>query len=559
MSIFVVVCVSIYRNVREQTLNEINAISSLYVDELDDRLFRISRRLLTDIMENGSEETLISHLTAMKDPTNPVPASYFLNQLKEQAVSFTWEYGSEYHFFIYVEDTNQFIALDKMYPQTAVDKKIEEKLIKLISDKESTTYSIKQKWETLEVSKDNFLYKIASKNNVYFGCYVAAVDLLNPLRNINFGESGYAQFVNQKRDIISRVTTLGGNHPTVESQDLRNRQIAKEMIINELMQAPFLIELYISRDAENKVLTGVLVALVGLFLVIFIMAMLLLIFIRKNILGPIERFTTSLNQVEDNHYPTEQKEFSELENINSHFNKMGYQIRGLKIDLYRQELKKKELEMNMLKKQMHPHFYLNGLNFIHNMLENNQLESAKKMLSATSDYLRVLFSNSDDKVPIKKELTHCENYLTILKLRYSEHLEYYIELSSELENEYIYPFIIQSFVENAVKHAVSLDKNVLVSVTVLPEEIDGIEFINIYISDTGSGFPIETLKLLKNHQKIELNEGGGIGINNSIERLKHYYGKAMIINFENSPLGGAIVDIHIPRQYTKEEQSTVCW
>lgn len=558
MIVFVVFCVSIYRNVRSQTLNEINSISGLYVDELDDRLFRISRRLLTDVMENGSEETLRSHLAAMEDPKNPVPANYYLNQLKDRAVSFTWEYGSEYHFFIYVEDTNQFIALDKISPQTAVDKNVELELLKLISAKEPTTYSTKQKWKALEVSEDNFLYKIASKNNVYFGCYVAAADLLKPLRNIDFGESGYAQLVNQKKDIISRVTTVGENNLVEERKELNNRPMPKEMIVNELKRAPFMIELYLSRDAENKVLTGVLTALIGLSLVIFIMSMLLLIFMRKNILGPIERFAATLNQVEDNQYPTEQKEFSELENINSHFNKMGYQIRNLKIDLYEQELQKKELEMDMLKKQMHPHFYLNGLNFIHNMLENNQPESAKKMLNATSDYLRFLFSNSDDKVAIKKELTHCKNYLTILKLRYGDHLDFYIELSSELEDDYIYPYIIQNFVENAAKHAVSLDQKVLVSVTVLPEEIDGTEFINVYISDTGRGFPIETVELLKNHQKIELSEGRGIGINNSVERLKHYYGKEMVINFDNSPLGGAIVDIHIPREYTKvDKQSEV--
>ena len=53
----------------------------------------------------------------------------------------------------------------------------------------------------------------------------------------------------------------------------------------------------------------------------------------------------------------------ELEQIDGKFRTMIHQIRKLKITLYERELEKQKIEMDYLKMQIRPHFYLNCLNF----------------------------------------------------------------------------------------------------------------------------------------------------------------------------------------------------
>ena len=111
------------------------------------------------------------------------------------------------------------------------------------------------------------------------------------------------------------------------------------------------------------------------------------------------------------------------------------------------------------------------------------------MTKITSDYLSYIFRNTTDRVPVLAESKHCEDYLKILLLRYPDKFTYYIEVHDEVADAEIFPFLIQVYVENAAKH---------------------------------------------------------IGIWNCMRRFQYYYGDQGEIHFSNSPLGGAVVDIHVP-------------
>ena len=88
------------------------------------------------------------------------------------------------------------------------------------------------------------------------------------------------------------------------------------------------------------------------------------------------------------------------------------------------------------------------------------------MSRITSDYLAYIFRNTSEMVPVTAETNHCENYLKILLLRYPEKFTYYFEVHEEVKDAVIFPFLIQVFVENAAKHALTLETVPLISVTV---------------------------------------------------------------------------------------------
>ena len=69
------------------------------------------------------------------------------------------------------------------------------------------------------------------------------------------------------------------------------------------------------------------------------------------------------------------------------------------------------------------------------------------------------------------------------------------------------------------------------------------------------GFPDDVLCKLQNNENIS-EDGKHVGLDNCRKRFYYYYKESGKINFENSPLGGAIVDIHIPYE-TGEKYETV--
>ena len=147
------------------------------------------------------------------------------------------------------------------------------------------------------------------------------------------------------------------------------------------------------------------------------------------------------------------------------------------------------------------------------------------------DEIKKLYLKTTADIKQRKETNHCENYLKILLLRYPEKFTYYFEVHEEVENAVIFPFLIQVFVENAAKHALTLEKVPLISVTVYPEDRGDEKYVNIYISDTGNGFPEETLQRLKAGEDIS-EHGKHIGIENCLKRFHYYYGDSGEIHFE---------------------------
>ena len=81
------------------------------------------------------------------------------------------------------------------------------------------------------------------------------------------------------------------------------------------------------------------------------------------------------------------------------------------------ELEKQQIEMDYLKLQIRPHFYLNCLNFIYSMIDFKQYGNAQKMTKTTSDYLQYVFRSTSGLVPVKAETAHCEDYLKKMCIR----------------------------------------------------------------------------------------------------------------------------------------------
>ena len=152
---------------------------------------------------------------------------------------------------------------------------------------------------------------------------------------------------------------------------------------------------------------------------------------------------------------------------------------------------------------------------------------------------------SSTQVPLEKELTHVANYEKLQKMRYGDEFALDIQTDESLKLCKIPTMLVQVFVENAIKHGLDPEKQLLIRIRICHGPDDR---MNIHIQDSGDGFDAGTLRQLNDGEKLINSEGDHIGIYNVCQRLHILYGTQSSISFSNGTDCGAQIDIQLPIQ-----------
>lgn len=198
------------------------------------------------------------------------------------------------------------------------------------------------------------------------------------------------------------------------------------------------------------------------------------------------------------------------------------------IDSLRYLAASKESQLMSLKSQLNPHFIFNCMNSIRALIDENP-SKAKDSVTRLSSILRsTLLLNKRKEVTVKEELELVKNFLDLEHIRYEDRLNFTIESQPEIQDCLLPPFIIQSQVENAIKHGISsIPGKGYIRVEVFREDPS----LRIVVSNTGK---------LSNKEPLT-----GVGFRNSIQRLELLYGDQSQIHIrEEGDL--VVVDIHLP-------------
>jgi LytS/YehU family sensor histidine kinase len=110
-----------------------------------------------------------------------------------------------------------------------------------------------------------------------------------------------------------------------------------------------------------------------------------------------------------------------------------------------------QLQLEMLKAQLHPHFLFNTLNSIYGMSLTGSQDTPGFILKL-SDMMRfVLYDSRNNRVSLEKDIAFLQNYLEMEKRRYPQAA---IEFSFEgdIGRKTIAPLLLIPFVENSFKH-----------------------------------------------------------------------------------------------------------
>lgn len=111
-----------------------------------------------------------------------------------------------------------------------------------------------------------------------------------------------------------------------------------------------------------------------------------------------------------------------------------------------------QLELQLLRSQLDPHFLFNSLNGVATEIEPNPT-SATQMVRELSDYLRYSLDHRNRAVaPLYVELDAMRAYLRIEQARFGEQLKITVEATDDARHRLVPSFLLQPLVENAVKH-----------------------------------------------------------------------------------------------------------
>jgi sensor histidine kinase YesM len=195
----------------------------------------------------------------------------------------------------------------------------------------------------------------------------------------------------------------------------------------------------------------------------------------------------------------------------------------------RLEANSKEVELNKLKSQLNPHFMFNSMNSIRALVDEDP-KKAKVAITQLSNILRnTLMMHKNRYISLEEELVLVKDYLELEHIRFEERLNFNFEIDPNTLSLNIPPMMIQTLVENGIKHGISK----------YPEGGN----ISIITQKTSVDFKIE---IINTGQLLENNKpDSGFGIANTTDRLELLFGKKATFSLKNLDTKNVISEIII--------------
>jgi Histidine kinase/Histidine kinase-, DNA gyrase B-, and HSP90-like ATPase len=195
-----------------------------------------------------------------------------------------------------------------------------------------------------------------------------------------------------------------------------------------------------------------------------------------------------------------------------------------------------QARLKLLQAQVEPHFLFNTLAAVDYLIETDA-KRASVMQKTLISYLRAALPQMrQESSTLGREVKLIRAYLELLKLRIEDRLEFDIKIPQNLESAVFPPMVLQTVVENAIKHGIE-PKSEGGKVTVLAEVVDG--QLRVDVVDTGVGLPEGDIF-------GNTADGNGLGLDNIRNRLSMLYPGASRMELSSGYDGGTLVRLTIP-------------
>ena len=282
---------------------------------------------------------------------------------------------------------------------------------------------------------------------------------------------------------------------------------------------------------------------------------------RQTLLIPIHHILFRVNEMKAENDEVEnlilktkqESQIEEYQEINYKIDQIFSEIKQLEEERLKEKLRANEAQLQYYQLQTDPHFYLNCLNTISTLLQNEKKEVANDMIIALSGHFRYMFRKSRSLVLLKEELEEVQDYCRIYNIRNGIPLLVDMDVSKSEMLCKVPILCIQTFVENAIKYYGKNGQMLQVRIQIrrIKKEYKK-EFLKIRITDNGVGYTKENLDEFNKPVDKFVYKSSHVGIDNLKYRFKLIFENEADIYFYNAPYSGAVVEMTIP---AKEDDS----
>ena len=195
----------------------------------------------------------------------------------------------------------------------------------------------------------------------------------------------------------------------------------------------------------------------------------------------------------------------------------------------------KELELKTIKGHINPHFIFNSLNSIRALVDENP-ERARAAITELSNILRSSMQvEKAETVPFEKELDIIKDYLALENMRFEDRLKIEYEIDEDTLDQQVPPMMLQTLVENAIKHGIS--KQIKGGVVRIISDFNG-DFHELAVQNTGqlNGY-------INGDARPDDLFGRGFGLSSTRDRLSLLYGEDA--RFEIKQLTSSLVEAKV--------------
>ncbi len=199
------------------------------------------------------------------------------------------------------------------------------------------------------------------------------------------------------------------------------------------------------------------------------------------------------------------------------------------------ERKSLEQQLEYLKYQINPHFFMNTLNNIHALIDIDPAKAQETVLDLSKMMRFILYEGDKNGVPLTREMEFIGNYIKLMRLRYTDKVNISVDLPTELPNRQLPPLLLITFIENAFKHGISYQHD---------------SFIDIKVGIAGDRLDFRC----RNSKADQLPGGtqrqpGGVGLSNVKQRLRLIYGDDFNLHIDDhSDVYEVALDIPLSRE-----------
>ena len=197
------------------------------------------------------------------------------------------------------------------------------------------------------------------------------------------------------------------------------------------------------------------------------------------------------------------------------------------------ELEKQNLEQQLeyLRYQINPHFFMNTLNNIHALVDIDPAKAQETIVELSNMMRFVLYEGDKHGVPLTKEMAFIRTYVKLMQLRYTDKVRITLDLPTEVPDRTIPPLILISFVENAFKHGVSYQQESFIEVCISVTD----DKLTFTCRNSKAGVSPQPDQRTSSRLPSAGSRQGGVGLANVRKRLDLLYENSYTLKISDAP------------------------